>query len=161
MLSRPTAMPQASAWRFFPWAVAAAIAVVIAVNSGLIWMAVRSFPGNAGSNGFAESNAYDRVLDAAAREARLGWTLRATLDRGRPVVALTRPDGTPVEGVPVSAVAERPVGPPERTELGFQPLGGGRYLADAALPGPGQWELMLSAGQGGEGMHATRRLVVR
>jgi Cu2+-exporting ATPase len=42
-----SAIPGRSAWRLFPWIVAAAMIGVIAVNGGLVYAALHSFPGNA------------------------------------------------------------------------------------------------------------------
>ena len=96
----PSHAPARSAWRFFPWLIAAAIGVVVAVNGVMIYAAFSSFPGRAGSEGFDLSNRYNAVLDHAQREAELGWTLLAKADgTGRPEVRLTDRDGSPLSGV--------------------------------------------------------------
>jgi nitrogen fixation protein FixH len=157
----PAAPPRRSAWRFFPWAVTAALGIVMAVNVGLVVMAVRSFPGAAPGNGFALSNAYNEVLRSEARQEALGWTLQITLDEAwHPVVMLTDRDGRALTSVIVEANAARPLGPPQTTPLSLRAISGGRYLADAALT-PGQWDVTLRATQGEDRMHAVRRLVVR
>jgi nitrogen fixation protein FixH len=43
--------------------------VVVAVNAGMIFAALASFPGKAGSDSFDLSNQYDAVLDHAQRAA--------------------------------------------------------------------------------------------
>ncbi len=52
-------MPPKSAWRFFPWFVAGAMAVVVAVNLGMAYLAIQTFPGvvekTAGEQGIAAS----------------------------------------------------------------------------------------------------------
>ena len=50
--------------------------VVVAVNVGMIYAALASFPGNAGEEGFGLSK-YNAVLDHVEREAELGWTMLA------------------------------------------------------------------------------------
>jgi nitrogen fixation protein FixH len=150
-----------SMWRFFPLAVAAGLGVVIAVNAGMVYTALHSFPGQAGAEDFALSNHYDAVLDREQAEAALGWTLVArTDDAGRPEVALTDRDGASLRGASVAATAERPLGAPEQRALAFHEVAAGRYVADAVLPMPGQWELTLSASQLGHDMAATRRVIV-
>ena len=74
-------------WRWFPAAMLGSIAVVFAVNGAMIYAAVSTFPGQAGEDGFDLSNAYARVLDAAARQAALGWQLALEPDAGGHVVA--------------------------------------------------------------------------
>ena len=80
---------------------------------------------------------------------------------GRPEVTLTDRDGSPLRGASVAASAERPLGAPERRALVFHETEAGRYVADAVLPTPGQWELTLSASLGGHDMAVTRRVIVR
>jgi nitrogen fixation protein FixH len=150
-----------SAWRFFPWAVIGGLGIVVLVNAGMVFAALHSFPGQAGSEDFALSNHYDAVLDREARDAALGWTVTAVADdSGRPLVMLTQRDSTPLRGASVAASAERPIGAPQPRTLGFRETTPGHYLADAALPVFGQWELTLSASVGGSAMTITRRVVV-
>ncbi len=149
-----------SGWRFFPWYVAGALGVVMAVNGVLVWFAVESFPGLATNGGFDVSNRYDRVLAAADRQAALGWTVQDTLVEGRPVVTLSGRDGAPLIGASVAATAERPVGAAVAVPLAFHATGPGRFEADAALA-LGKWELDLTVTAGGHEYHTVRRLVVK
>jgi nitrogen fixation protein FixH len=158
------ATPQGrSAWRFFPWAVVGAIAVVVAVNAGMVYAALHSFPGAAeGDEGFALSNHYDVVLERAQHEAALGWVVSAEADdAGRAVVLLTDRAGTGLHGATVEATAERPLGAPDRRLLAFHEMAVGRYVADASLPMKGQWELTLTTSAEGRAMAVTRRVIVR
>ena len=152
-----------SAWRYYPHAVIVSMAVVVAVNAGMIYVALHSFPGAAGSDeGFALSNHYDTVLAQAQHEAALGWTVTArTDDSGRPVVALADRDGAPLHGASVAAIAERPLGAPQSRAVAFRETDAGRYVADTALPMQGQWELTLTASSDGQAMAVTRRVIVR
>jgi nitrogen fixation protein FixH len=152
--------PLRSAWRFYPWAVVAALGLVVVVNVGMAWSALSTFPGTAVDDTFDHSNGYDKVLAAAEREASLGWSLLVVLDAGRPVVTLTARDGTPLQGAQVAATAQRPVGPDQTTPLAFRAEAPGRYVAAAALTAPGQWDLLFSATAGERQFHATRRVIV-
>jgi nitrogen fixation protein FixH len=151
-----------SAWRWFPWLVGAAMGVVVAVNAGMIYAALASFPGSAGEESFNLSNQYDAVLAQVQREAELGWTMLARADGdGRPEVTLADRQGSPLRGASVGASAERPLGAREMRQLTFRETAAGRYVADTALTTPGQWDLALSASAGGHAMVATRRIIVR
>ena len=67
-------------WRFFPWALIAALGVVVAVNIGMAVVgAAARFPGTAVDDAFDHSNDYDKVLATAEREAALGWTVQTAL----------------------------------------------------------------------------------
>jgi nitrogen fixation protein FixH len=154
--------PARSVWRWFPWLVAGAIGLVVVINAGLIYAALSSFPGKAGNEGFELSNQYDAVLDHARRTAELGWTMAARADAtGRPEVTLTDRQGSPLIGASVAAAAERPLGDPDARRLVFHETAAGHYVADTALPLPGQWELTLQASADGRALAATRRIIVR
>jgi len=154
--------PRRSGWRWFPWAVALSILVVVVVNAGMMWTALSTFPGTAGADGFDLSNHYDKVLDRVARQEALGWTVQASVDAEfHPLIALTDRTGAPLGGARIQARAERPIGPPDATMLTFQATTDGRYRAAQALPVPGQWDLLISAGVEGKTVNTTRRVIVR
>ena len=148
-----------SAWDWFPWAVAASLVVVIVINAGMIWTALRTFPGAAGADGFDLSNDYNKVLAAAARQQALGWRFAARLGEGnRIAVRLADRAGAPLAGAQLSAVAERPVGPRAVTPLAFHELVPGRFVADRSLP-MGRWDVLLTARAGGQLLTTTVRVV--
>ena len=98
------------------------------------WTALRTFPGQAATHGFDNSNGYDRVLAAAAREAALGWTVRDGLDGSRPVITLADRTGAPLAGARLEASVMRPIGETAPAPTGLSPPSPpGRYEADAAL----------------------------
>lgn len=159
---RGEAPDEGSGWWLFPWAITVAMLVVIAVNAGMVYAALHSFPGQAGSDGFDLSNHYDAVLARVARQSALGWRVQAEVDaRHRPVLTLRDHDGAPLAGAVVQATAERPLGPAHSTALAFRETAPGRYVADIALNPPGQWDLLLSAGAHAHELVTTRRIVVR
>ncbi len=155
--------PGRSPWRFFPLAVVLSIGVVVAVNAVLIYDALHTFPGAAGDDAsFALSNHYGTVLEQAQRVAALGWVVTtATDDAGRVVVTLAARDGVPLRGASLTGSAERPLGTPQTYAVRFQEAGQGRFVADASLPLPGQWDVTLSASVGSNAMAVTRRVIVR
>jgi nitrogen fixation protein FixH len=159
---QPGGISRRSAWRWFPWLVGAAMGVVVAVNAGMIYVALASFPGSAGEEGFDLSNHYNTVLDQARRDAQLGWTILARGDgTGRPEVTLTDSKGSPLSGASVAASADRPLGTKQAHRLIFHETAAGHYVADTALASSGQWDLTLFASAVGREMVATRRIVVR
>jgi nitrogen fixation protein FixH len=139
------------------------IGAVVVVNAGMIFAALRTFPGAAGDDAsFALSNHYDAALDRAQRVATLGWVVTAeTDDVGRVVVTLAARDGVPLHGALLTASAERPLGAPQTHAVRFQELGRGHYVTDAPLAPPGQWDLTLSVSVGNDAIAATRRVIVR
>jgi nitrogen fixation protein FixH len=150
-----------TAWRFFPHAMVGTIALMVIIDSGLAWTALRSFPGLAADDVFDHSNSYNDVLARAAREAALGWTAAATVQSATPVLRITDRAGQPVHGADVRAVALRPLGSDHRTRLAFHEQPDGRYLAAGALDLPGQWELRISVAAPAGSLHATTRVIVK
>jgi nitrogen fixation protein FixH len=152
----------ASRWRWFPWALIGGLGIVMAVNGYMIATALRTFPGVAGRDGFDLSNDYNHLLAAAARQAALGWKVEAGTDHtGHATLVLTDRTGTGLTGADISATAERPLGPRERTPLEFHAAGAGHYVAADVLPQKGQWDLLLTVSIAGRTMDATRRVILR
>lgn len=153
--------PRGSKWNWFPRAIIGGMALAVIANAAMVFCALHTFPGQAGGDGFDVSNSYNRVLDVAQRQAVLGWNVRVGADSaGRAVVALTDRTGNPLLGARVQAIAERPLGAPQTTQLQFHEASAGRYVANAALNTPGQWELAVTAEADGRDLVATRRLVI-
>jgi nitrogen fixation protein FixH len=151
-----------SPWRFFPLAMAGALVLVMAVNAGMVWSALNTFPGAAQNDGFDESNAYNHILAAVERQNALGWQVAAdTLSNGRAVLHLKDRNGQPLTGAKIEANAIRPIGPVHATRLQFLPTEDGSYLADMALPLRGQWDLMVHAVRAGQEYRVTRRVLVK
>jgi nitrogen fixation protein FixH len=158
----PAQLPsRRSRWRFYPWAMAGAMGLVFAVNAGMVWWALATFPGPAAADSFATSNRYDRLLEAADRQNALGWSITAESEARRAVLRLADPHGHALSGAAIEATATRPLGPAETTHLTFHAADTGRYVADTELARPGQWDLMLRVEHAGTEMRVTRRVIVR
>jgi nitrogen fixation protein FixH len=154
---------QRSNWRFFPWAIAAFMSVVVVVNIYMATTALRTFPGQApGGEGFDLSNRYNAVIERVQQESALGWTFAASADRrGHPVLVLSGPDKAPLTHARITATADRPLGAPMKTPVSFSETTPGQYVGDISLPEAGQWELLLTATANGNAVTATRRIVVQ
>ncbi len=109
------ARPSRNLWLLFPWFVAAAMTMVIAVNCFLTWSALHTFPGNVGGDGFDLSNRYNAIIERMKQEAGLGWALQADVDQaGRPVIVLADRSGTELAGAEIEATVQRPLRGPAR-----------------------------------------------
>ena len=147
-----------SVWRFFPHAMIGLLLTVVVVNFGMIWSATRTFPGAVDDHAFDTGNNYNAILDAAARQAALGWQLDVAAGNHAVAIRLDGKDGKPLTGVTLHIVAEHPVGPAERTEFAFAPADGSWV---APLPSLGQWQIELVARHDDQELRATRRLVLQ
>jgi len=150
----------ADQWRNFPRYMLAVMALVVAVNARFIYMAVTTFPGAAAGDDFDTSNRYDAVLAAKARQDALGWSEQVTAQRLTPVITLRGADARPLENAAITAQAERPIGTDTPIALNFR-AANQSYIATAALPAPGQWDLRLTVRQGGHMVKITRRIVIK
>lgn len=158
-IAAPRAAPPRSLWRFFPWYVAVGLVIVLAVNFTMSYLAIRTFPGQVTDRGFANSNGYNEVLAAAARQEALGWSVVTGLSGGRPVLRLSGRDGAPLRDPQVTAIARRPLGDPTPVPLELEPTAPGRFETEMALP-PGAWDVELAVVAEDGAFHAIRRLVV-
>jgi nitrogen fixation protein FixH len=149
-----------SPWHLFPWALIAGLGVVVAVNAGMVFAALHTFPGQTGDEGYELSNHYDAVLDRAQQQALLGWDLSASAGDGRAMVTLRDRTGMAIAGATIIATAARPLGAIDTQRLVFHETAAGHYAADASLPLPGQWELTIAASANGHNIAATRRIIV-
>ena len=148
-----------SAWDWFPWAVWTALIVVIAVNAGMIWAAMSTFPGAAGPDGFDLSNEYNKVLRAEAQERALGWHVALRLEGGNRLgLDLTGPGGMVLPGAVPTAVAERPVGPKQERAIVFRAVGPGHFVAAQPLR-RGRWDVLLTVRAAGHVFTTARRII--
>jgi len=149
---------QKSKWRFFPYAAIGALTVVIVVNSAMISLAVTGFPGAVDEHAFNTGNRYNEIMDAAKKQAALGWRLRAkTQDRNVTLELLDR-EGHALSGAAITAIAARPVGPASSTALSFQSSDAG-YVSTSALPEEGRWDLSVTASIGDAKFETIQRVV--
>jgi len=149
-------------WNLYPWCLALGMGVVISVNMGMVYAALSTFPGIAGSDGFDLSNHYDKVLSRVKQRDDLGWRLTvAATPEGRPVIELTGPAGNALAGARVMATAERPVGDAHTTPVTFIETVPGHYAGQATLDEKGQWDIAITASAGGHDFVTTRRLIAR
>ena len=135
---------------------------VIAVNAGMVWAAMHTFPGQAGSDGFDLSNRYDRVIDRVQQQARWAGTCRRPPIRNGTRCCCCTP--ARVRLWPAQCcMPPRNVrwGRKHATPLTFHEVAPGRYVADAELDARGQWDVLLSATAQGHTYTTTRRILVR
>ena len=147
-------------WRFYPWFVAGSLVMVTVVDGGLTYVAVKTFPGVAVKHSFDSSNHYDNVLAADERQKALGWTVDMTVRDGHPLLLLRDAAGKPIDGARIEAQAQRPASAESDMLLRFRAIAPGSFLADAALPAAGQWDILINVLAAGHPYRATRRVLV-
>jgi len=133
-------------------------AVVVAVDTGFVVMAVKTFPGEVSATPYEDGLAYNRAYRQLRAQERLGWRATAAADPGAVAVEMRDRDGRPLTGLALTGDLQHPATEAGRLTLAFHETRAGRYVAH---PGQltGAWDLTAHAlGPGGERFDAERRL---
>jgi nitrogen fixation protein FixH len=120
--------------------------IVMAVNFTMARMAIGTFGGTVVDNSYVASQNYNRWLDAAERQDRLGWTVHTTLTKDRFVIIDVEKGSALVPGVTAVADAIHPLGRASDIPLEFRTMSDGRLKSVTALPA-GRWTLQASLRQ--------------
>ncbi len=158
-----TASERRSAW--IPWAFAAFMGVVVAVNAVMVWFALSTFTGTTVDRSYERGRLYNAVIAEAERQRAIGWRFDLSYqhggdDRGRLIVLARDARGEPVDQLSLAAIAVRPLERPQPIPLAFVETARGRYVAEVALPRRGQWELQLAAWRGAVGPVEVRERII-
>jgi len=146
--------------RWIPWLLVAGLAVTVAVNGAMVWIALDSWPGLTTDDAYAKGLAYNRTIAARAAEAALGWQIEFEYRAGRAVVAVSDRDGRPINGLEVELQLRRPTHEGFDQSARLAGRGEGRYVAPVSLPLSGQWNAVVEARRGRDRVSAQARLSV-
>ncbi len=131
--------------RWIPWIFVGGMLVVVVVNGVLIFQAVTTFTGVTVGQSFDRGRTYNQVLNEAARQDALGWTLNAYMEPGRIIVNARDRGGAPIQGV-LEAYLLRPL---DGQRVAFPDTAAtGRFIQDLPQLRAGLWEfrgLLVSA----------------
>lgn len=151
-----------------PWIFAACMAVVVAVNAGMVAAALSTYSGLAHGDAFERGLAYNRVLEEQERQDLLGWRVDVEIgaaagdDGLRAVrVALHDASGLALAGGRVVLELRRPVERVAPVAVALEPRGPGRFEGHVRLARPGQWDARIAVERGADRLDATRRLFAR
>lgn len=120
--------------------------IVMTVNFTMARMAIGTFGGTVVDNSYVASQNYNRWLDAAERQDRLGWTVQATMTKDRFVIITVSKGKTLATGVTAVADAIHPLGRASDIPLQFRAMPDGRLKSMVALPA-GRWTIQVSLRQ--------------
>ncbi len=140
---------------WYPWLFVAGFAVVLAVNSVMLYMATTTFSGLSVEKSFEKGNAYNAEIAAAEAQLALGWQgevkvtgVRKLPEDGRLVrwaFVLRDKTDQPIEGMDVRAILKRPAVRGYDQIVALTALEPGVYGIDTELPFKGVWEVSLTA----------------
>jgi nitrogen fixation protein FixH len=151
---------------WIPWLFVAFFLVVIAANGAMIWFATESWTGLSTKDPYDKGLAYNRNLEAAQRQAVLGWrpSLEARVVSGfsaEAELSLEDAQGAPLTGAEVVASFERPLEARSDFEVALEPVRPGVYGASFELPRTGLWVAHVRIRRGQDLYVHEERLVLR
>jgi nitrogen fixation protein FixH len=159
--------PAESRRSWIPYVFVFGMAVVLAANAALVWFALSSWTGLVAERPYERGIAYNRLIEAEARQTALGWRADVAFvakpgGDGAGTIAITIVDANAegLSGLVILASAERPLEDAAAIPLIPTYAGAGRYLADVDLPRRGQWDVRIHATRGEDTFIAVRRLIV-
>lgn len=138
---------------WIPWLFVGFFLLVVAVNGVMVYVATVSWTGLETQSSYDKGLQYNRNLEAAARQAELGWTptFEARIVQGylaEVELRVTDARNEPVDGADVLAVFERPGEQAADFELPLLAAGPGLYRARFDLPRVGVWKIHLTVRRG-------------
>jgi nitrogen fixation protein FixH len=140
--------------------------VVIAVNGALVFFAEDTFSGLETESAYERGLNYNKALAAQAAQDQLGWRYQAAISDeagGQRTLRIRMIDhnGRPLEDIKLEAHLIRPSNDGMDVSVTPQLTGDGTYVAEFALPAPGQWDLRLVARRGDIAWQQSERLFVK
>jgi nitrogen fixation protein FixH len=134
-------------------------AVIIAANLTMAWFAVKDFRGTVVDSGFVASQDFNADRARFAEQAARGWRVAVAAEGARPRVSFAGPDGAPLTGLSVQAVAMWPLDKRLDRPVAMVEAAPGVYVGLEPLP-PGNWRLSFTADGAGPRWAGTEPLVV-
>ncbi len=140
--------------------------VIFAANGALVFFALDSWPGLTTDNAYEEGLAYNRTLDSAAAQARLGWTSAVVFTpaekkengpwTGQLRLRLTGRGDIPVTRLDARARFRRPVKEGFDVTVTLEEVAPGQYAAPVALPLAGRWYADIDVRRSGATVYRMR-----
>lgn len=144
---------------WIPWTFVGAFVLVLLANGALVYFAASTYNGLTSDDAYAEGLAFNRTLDEAAAQARLGWTIEPSFDGRTFTVRAAARDGTALLGAAVTVDFVRPTQAGFDFQAALPALGDGAYGAAIAFAMPGLWDARIAVARDGHVLRQTRRIV--
>ena len=153
-------------YRWIPWVFVGAMALVVAVNGGRGYFALREPVGIIVKNPYQDGLRYNRTLEERQRQKALGWQVAAGMSgKSAPSATEIRIEardgaGRVLDGLKGRMRFDRPVERLPAIEAELIQIGPGAYVASVVLPRPGQWDMTVDLNNGRDSHSASRRVQV-
>ncbi len=140
-------------FRIKGWHVLAAMigffGIIIAVNSVMVSLALKSFPGEDQKKSYMQGLDYNQTLEQRAKQAAQGWRLVLVDGTDFSITATTlkvklvADKDRPVRGQILTGTLRRPTTDREDVSLTFVEDANGLYIAPLPRLNPGAWDLKI------------------
>ncbi len=126
--------------------------VMLAANSFLVYYALETFSGGDRPDPYRSGLNYNETIEAAKRQAALGWQSELAYDdgQGRLTFRVRDKAEAPVVGLALDATVSRPATDREDNAVVFNEVSPGVYRTDIALT-PGLWVISVASRETGGG----------
>lgn len=160
--TKPTA---ARRGHWIPWVFIGLFGVVLAANGTMIVIALATWTGLETTDAYQKGLTYNHTLGAAEAQAALGWQVgfsfaQTGARRGLIEVSLEDRNSHLIKNATVQAELVRPThgGHDLMVDLPYQR--GGKYRQEIELPLAGQWDVRITAIEGGQPYRLSERIYV-
>ena len=148
--------PQETGFRIKGWHVLAAMigffGIIIAVNSVMVSLALKSFPGEDQKKSYMQGLDYNQTLEQRAEQAAQGWRLllidgtEISVSATSLKVKLVADHDRPVRGQILTGTMRRPATDREDVSLTFVEDKEGLYIAQLPSLTAGAWQVKIQTG---------------
>lgn len=147
--------------RWIPWLFVAGFGVVVAVNAVMVILAVGTFSGVESPRHFQDGLDYNRVLEESERQARIGWTVRVSVEGRELALRIVDAAGRPFSPAEIEMVLDRPAERSDPVILAAVATGPGVYRSNLDGLRHGQWALHVVVSQDGRRVDHRQRVLIR
>ena len=146
--------------KYIPWMFVAFFLVIAAVDAVFVTLAIKTNTGLVTESAYEKGLDYNATLEAAAKQAALGWQSSISYENGQIALTLKNKAGEALTGAKVRAHIIRPVTSGYDTDIELVDQGRGVYVASYAFPLKGQWQVHAFASVNGQDYQTSSTLTV-
>jgi nitrogen fixation protein FixH len=149
--------------RWIPWIFVGFFLVVFAVNGIMVTVALSTWTGLTTETHYRDGVEYNKRLDAAQRQAAMGWRVGIEADSpGRRMIRIAvdadAPDGGPLYADSVSVRFVRPTTEGYDSTHELHRDAEGRYVGTLAMPLAGVWDARVTVHRDGRRYQTSKRV---
>lgn len=147
--------------KWIPWLFVLFFVVIAIVDGAFATIAIKTKPGLVTENAFEKGLSYNKTLEAAQAQEKLGWQGDVALEGDRLVFRLKDGDGILLQGAKITARIVRPVQNGYDFEAPLAETAPGVYESEIHFPLKGQWGVRVFAQWQDKHYQSAKTLMVR